>query len=147
MQDFSPIFIWLFLPITVDTKPFLEELKPDSLLGKSPFGLLLPAHLCSQSLASTTESQSLCRATASYPILLFADENFLPVLLPLPKAFGSIAYDIWTHRGRGMLQARSMESTSGLLPPWMVLAKSQHLPVPPLSCLYTRAFPEPTGPG
>lgn len=51
VQDSSPIFIWLFLPITVNTKPFSEEPKPDPLLRKIPFGLPLPAKLCFLTLA------------------------------------------------------------------------------------------------
>lgn len=43
-----------------------------------------------------------------------------------------------------MLQECGVESSlSQLLPPWMGLAKPQHLLVPPLSCLYTRASSEP----
>lgn len=46
VQDSSPIVIQFFLPITVDTKLFSEELKPDPLLGKTAFVLLLPAKVC-----------------------------------------------------------------------------------------------------
>lgn len=55
MQDLGPIFIWLFLPLAVDIKPFSEELKPDPLLVKIPIVPLFPAKLCcltpAQSLA------------------------------------------------------------------------------------------------
>lgn len=46
-QNFSPVFVWLFLPVTVNTKPFSEQLKSDPLMEKIPLGLLLPAKFCS----------------------------------------------------------------------------------------------------
>lgn len=91
VQDFSPIFMWLFLPITGDTKPFSEEPKPDPQPGKTPFGLLLPAKLC-----SLTPAQSLACALPqqlSIRYFLFADKSSLPFFLP--RAFESITYDIW----------------------------------------------------